>query len=612
MRTMQFVGRSGARAGRGRLFLGCLSALLGLAASATSCSLLVDTNADACSANVECKVAGQVCSKEGERPAICAAATCASSSMCAIGSICVDGSCRPTARCTMTSDCNDASRTCVGGQCVPVTEGCSSTSQCTGQGENIACRNKACVSLLSPECTTLVGDYTSDHAVFFGSILPTTGTAASTGKPIENALKMALDDFNLAAKGLPAAPGTTERRPMVLVGCSDNGDNMTAVKAARHLAEEVGTVAIIGGAFSGGTIDIATTVTIPSDVLLFSPSATSVSITDLDDHDLVWRTSPKDTFQAQALALYVPEIEAQVRTELGLLPSEKIKVAILNKGDSYGSGLAQALEKKLILNGLPATDASNSGSYLRFDYGNPDDPTVNPTRYLQAVAQALSFQPHVTLIFGSNEGVTDIFASIEDQWNSGSVAPYRTQFVFSDAGEIPELWDYVAKIDGNDTLRPRIRGTVPGTDNDLFKYFRTAYNAKFKDKTSADVFGAAGGYDIIYLLGYSAAGLGGSAVTGPNLAQRLKKMSSGAKVDVGADSINSTFMKVANDGSIDFNGASGPLDFDLATGEAPSDIQIWCLPKDPNTGLAGSVLNSGLSYSAAQDKLVGSVAALCK
>lgn len=608
MRSMQFVGRS--RAQTGRLTLS-LSALLGLTAAAASCSLIVDTNADACSADAECKVTGQVCSKEGERPAICAPATCASSSACAAGSTCIDGACLPATKCTMTSDCNDATRTCVGGQCIPVTEGCSSSAQCTGQGENIACRHKACVNLLSPECTTLVGDYTNDNAVFFGSILPTTGNAASTGKPIENALKMALDDFNLAAKGLPAAPGTTSRRPMVLVGCSDNGDNATAVKAAQHLVADVGTAAIVGGAFSGSTIDIATTVTIPNNVLLFSPSATSVLISDLDDHDLVWRTAPKDTFQAQALALYVPEIEAQVRTTLGLQPSEKIKVAIINKGDSYGSGLAQALEKKLVINSLPATDSSNSGSYLRFDYGNPDDPLMSPTKYPQAIAQVLEFKPHITLIFGSNEGVTNIFTSIEEQWDSVPVVPYRTQFIFSDAGEIPELWNYVAKSDTSNSLRPRIRGTVPGTDNDLFKFFRTAYKAKYQDGTSADVFGAAGGYDIIYLLGYSVAGLGNRAVTGPNLALRMKKMRTGAEVNVGADSINSTFLKVANDGSIDFNGASGPLDFSLATGEAPSDIQIWCLPKDQSTGKAGSAQSSGLSYSAADDKLVGSVAALC-
>ena len=89
-------------------------------------------------------------------------------------------------------------------------------------------------------------------------------------------------------------------------------------------------------------------------------------------------------------------------------------------------------------------------------------------------------------------------------------------------------------------------------------------------------------------------------------------MSSGAKVDVGADTINSTFMKVANDGPIDYNGASGPLDFDVKTGEAPSDIQIWCVPKEQGTGKAGSAMNSGRSYSAGDNKLVGVVGAYCE
>ena len=50
MRTMQLIGRSGTRAGRGRLFFSSI-ATLGLAGAATSCSLLVDTNADACAAD---------------------------------------------------------------------------------------------------------------------------------------------------------------------------------------------------------------------------------------------------------------------------------------------------------------------------------------------------------------------------------------------------------------------------------------------------------------------------------------------------------------------------------------------------------------------------------
>ena len=563
MRTLQtsWLGEENGR--RARFFL-ALIATAGIVAAAASCSLIVDTSADECADDAGCKVPGQTCSKIADKPSICVA---------------------------VSTTCDDA--------------------KCQAQGEGFVCRNAKCVGLLSKECRTFHGDYKDANAVFLGSILPTTGGDGSTGRPIENSLKLALDDFNLTASGLPPVAGSTKRRPMVLVGCSDDSDNPTAIIAAKHLAEEVGVAAIIGGAFSGITIDIANTVTIPNNVLLISPSATSVAITDLDDHDLVWRTSPPDSFQAQALALYMPEVEAKVRVDLGLLMNDKVKVAILNKGDAYGSGLAKALGKKLTINGMPATDQSNNGSYLRFDYGNPDDPTANPTKYPQAIAQVLAFKPHVMLVFGANEGVTDIFAKVEEQWNGAPMVAYRPQVIFSDAGEIPELWQYVAKNDVADTLRPRIRGTVPGTDNALFKAYHSAYTSKFQDGTSPDVFGAAGGYDIIYLLGYSASGLGATPVTGVSLSQRMKKMNTGAKVEVGTDAINSTFLKVASDGAIDFNGASGPLDFDTTTGEAPSDIQIWCIPNDQGTGKAGSALNSGKSYSAPDDKLIGSIGAYC-
>jgi branched-chain amino acid transport system substrate-binding protein len=610
MRTMQSGGLGETSGLRARLVLS-LIASAGIAATAASCSLIVDTNADVCTADSECTVAGTVCSKVADKPSICAPAACSATTACKAGSVCTNSVCLPSLACTTATDCKDAALTCDAGKCVAISDKCDAAA-CEAKGAGFVCRADKCVGLLSKECTTVYGDYKNVDAVFFGSVLPTTGGDASTGRPIENALKLALDEFNLTASGLPALPGSTKRRPMVLVGCSDDSDNATAVIAAKHLAEDVGVVAIVGGAFSGITIDIANTVTIPDGVLLISPSATSVAITDLDDHDLVWRTSPPDSFQAQALSLYLPEIEAQVRADLGLMPSEKIKVAILNKGDAYGSGLAKALEKKLVINGKPATDQSNNGSYIRVDYGNPDDPTVNPTKYPQTVAQTLAFKPHVTLVFGANEGVTDIFAKIEEQWNGAPMVSYRSQFIFADAGEIPELWQYVAGHDAGDTLRPRIRGTVPGTDNDLFKTFRSGYLSKFQDGTSPDVFGVAGGYDIVYLLGYSAAGLGATPLTGANLAQRMKKMSTGAKVDVGAETINGTFLKVTNDGSIDYNGASGPLNFDLKTGEAPSDIQIWCIPKDQGTGKAGSALNSGRSYSAADDKLIGTLGAFCK
>lgn len=514
-------------------------------------------------------------------------------------------------QCSVASDCEARGAAFAGSQCVegvcvsPGGSGCSTNQECLQSlGDYHVC-NKAkatCVSLLSTECTTVEGDYANDAAFIFGSILPTQGADAPTGRPIENSIRLAVGDFETVSNGLPPVAPGAPTRPIVLVGCNDASDTDTAVLAARHLVDDVGVPAIVGAAFSGITIKVATEVTIPAGVLLISPSATSVAITSLVDGGLVWRTSPSDVFQASALAGYVPLLEQQVRSELGLMPSEPVKLAILHKGDAYGTGLGGALEKVLQLNGVSALDASNQDNYVRFDYGNPDDPGVNPTKYAEAVAQALELAPHIVLVFGTNEGVADVFQPIEEQWASVQPAPgYKPRYLFSDGGLINDLWDYVG---ANDELRQRVGGTVPGTDNILFKSFKSQYTTKNTDGTSPDVFGAAGGYDAAYLLAYSAVTLGNTPITGAGLATGLGKMIGGTSVDVGSSGINDALAPLLAGNAIEFNGASGPLNFDLATGEAPSDIQIWCLPKD-GAGKAQAGTPSGQFYNAATGALEG-------
>lgn len=545
---MQFPGLGGVRQRSARLLLS-LIATAGIAALATSCSLLVNT--DVCAADADCK---------------------------------------------------DAALKCDEGQCVALGTGCQTNKECAAQGEHVICRKDKhrCVNLITPACTTVHGDDKNDNAFFIGSILSTTGPDSSAGVPAENGIILALNEFQQNVNGLPSAPGGTGRRPYVLIGCSDNSDDATVIAAAKHLAEDVGVPAIIGGSFSGATIKVATTVTIADGILLFSPSATSADITNIDDHGLVWRSAPSDNLQASALSLYVPTIEAKIRKDSMLVAP--LKLAILNKGDSYGTGLAKTLTASLQSNGTLAAGQPHT-IFKGINYGNPDDPTSDSPTYADAVSQVLTLRPHIVLIFGGNEGITNILTDIEKQW--GSMPAYRPHYIFSDGGQVEPLWTYVAT---NDDLRKRISGSAPGAgiDEPLFKSFHAGYLSKFASG-SPDVFGAAGAYDIAYLLAYAAMGLKAQPITGPNLAVQLTKMSSGPQVNVGTD-INAAFTK-ALAGSIDFNGASGPLNFDPKTGEAPSDIQIWCLPTDG--GKVRSALNSGLSYSATTGLLVGTIGTFC-
>ncbi len=527
---------------------------------------------------------------------------------------------RDADQCDTDADCSGFPGTkCLDRVCVGQVAECQTNQECVDKhGQYFVCRKSdfQCVGLLTEQCPTIEGNYLDDGAFMIGSILPVTGDP-STGVPEENAIKLAIGDFKTTANGLPPKPGNTGRRPMVLVACSDNADQETAVVAAKHLVDDLEVPAIIGAAYSGITTRMTTEVTIPGHVLVISPSATATNITDLADDGLVWRTSPSDVYQSVALAAFIQQrLEPAIRAKLMLTAADKIKLAVLHKGDAYGAGLADALEQdpgNVQINGAPVNDPTNLGLYQRVDYGDPDNATENPPHYQDAIDAALQAKPHIIAIFGTKQAVEDVMVPIEAGWDTtGPAVTYRPRYLFADGGYIPELF---AAIGADDDLRQRVSGSVPGTTNSLFSAFKNAYNSKFNGQGSPDVFGAAGSYDATYLLAYAAVANGGNPETGPNLAEGLKRMvGSPDVIDVGISKINSAFQKLSVTSSkIDFNGASGPLNFDVSTGEAPSDVQIFCVMSDAND-VATTGTFSGVYLDAASLTLQGPAqfAAQCK
>jgi branched-chain amino acid transport system substrate-binding protein len=518
-------------------------------------------------------------------------------------------------QCSRTEDCAAFEGTlCIDHACVipaPGTPGeCRKNEDCAHRGDDWICRSRdrVCAPLRSPDCQVVSGNYQSDNAVFIGSLLETEGEFESTGRPAQNAIQLALQDLDGANKGLPAVPGQEDpsRRPLVLVGCNSGSD---PIAAARHLVEQVRVPAIIGSSFSGVTIQVATEVTIPAQVLLISPSATSAAISQLQDDHLVWRTAPSDNIQAVAIQQLVPIVEDDVRTVLTLDEETPIQLAIAHKSDSYGRGLADTVEKLVTFNGMSA--AQNKRNYLRVDYGDPAVPATIALE--QAVESLLEQAPHIILLFGTTESITDVLRPIEQRWDAANPhTAHRPRYVFADGGVVDELWAYVGK---NDDLRRRILGTIPGTNHDtagsVFSSFKSRYLSAIKDGTSPDVFGAAGAYDAAYLLMFAFAVIGPLEPTGPHLASGLGALvPPGTTVSPGFGEINDVFKAIADGKSIDYDGASGPLDFDLSTGEARSDIQVWCVPKD-DQGAATVAQNSGLYLEATSGTLVGAISNVC-
>jgi ABC-type branched-subunit amino acid transport system substrate-binding protein len=550
-----------------RGLLGGLAMALGLIGAAPSCSLIVDTNDEQCNATT----------------------------LCGAGKKCVDAVC--IADNTMPGDT------------------CATTNDCDVKGEFHYCRKNAgaetgtCVALKSPLCETVIGNYKAPDPFIFGSIHPTKAPAAGdvdVGVAMEESIKLALSELQSSAKGLPI-PNDTARREVVMIGCTDNAESTDSITAAKHLVEDVGVQAIIGGAFSGITLDTTTEVTIPGKALFITASGTSPAITDLSDkpagsqYGLVWRTVPSDNFQANAIAQYMSVVEDSVRTELSLTAADKIKVVVLHTSDAYGTGLRDALQANLKFNGQDALAQANT-HYFATAY---DDVSADPpvTFYEEAKNKAIMEGAHVIFMFGFSDVVDAVYAQIELNWN---VATHRPRYVLSDAVFGSALANAV-NTESDPTKRAdwrrRTTGVVPGpSDQDiLYKSFLVSY-ASGNRPGDPTIFGAASAYDAAYLLFFAAATITDGPITGIKLAEGMSKLSKAdpaeAIVKVGASELPGALNKISAGTykSIDYNGAFGPLNFDAATGEPAANVQIFCLAND-GTGKAKSQL-SGAFYNA--------------
>ncbi len=553
-------------------------------------------------------------------------------------SLVIDGDAK---QCTTNDDCKDIAGTtcdvangvCTGGG----GDECALNADCASKGQNFICRKtgtKKCVQLTNANCPSVEGDWDNDDAVIFGFIAPLSGSDIGTGETELNGARLGINDINMIK--LPPVPGSTTPRPIALVACDDQSDSATAVLGAQHLVDDVGVQAILGAAYSGISIKVASQVTIPAGVLLFSPSATSVLITDYPDADpacvaacaadqtckdmcpgLIWRTSPSDVFQAAAVAKYFEStngLEAEVRARIGA-PNPPftgdLKVAVAYKGDAYGQGLNDAIGSILKFNDGKIA-LSQPANFKSFDIGNPNDPSADPIKYNETVTGIIAFKPDIILAFGTNEMIVDsdpptqagILTRVENDWGAG-LKPF---WVFTDGGLVPDLTTATAALGSKD----RTRVTSPGTDaavNLNYQKFTSAYQSLFGTDPNGgpEVFGGAGAYDIIHLLSIAAVSAQDRPLTGAELSRGLARTSKGVGINVGQAQLNTAFSTISSaTGTIDFSGASGPLDWDLKTGEAISDIVIWCLPKNGMDSIP-----SGLLYSAAEDSISGTLSASC-
>lgn len=430
-------------------------------------------------------------------------------------------------------------------------DACTRNTDCSALSATAVCGAAGrCVEALTANCSNFTGPLGQDNVVILGSINPTVGDFSTIGLPIEQAEELAVVELNDSG-GLPGG------RRLVLLKCDSGGSREQGLAVADHLVGTVGVPVILGPAFSSIFIDVTTLTSAPAGVMTISASATSPTISGIDDDGLGWRTAASDTFQGGAIADLI-----RLR---GFT-----KVLALGKDDAYGRGLLNRVSEELI---------GELGEDNFFSLTFPDPGTTPNADLAGAVASALAAIPdaEVAVLLGTTE-VASVLSLFETALSETSTS-VSMHYIMADGGKA-EQTENLVKAD--ETLIPRIEGTEADHKNGQLY---TAFSLRFQQRFSqpAGIY-TANAYDAVYMVAYAMSTLAqDQPISGRQVAQAMSKLvPPGQEISAGPSSINAARNTLASGGTIDYDGASGPLDFDLAAGEAGANVARWVVEKRAN------------------------------
>jgi len=445
-----------------------------------------------------------------------------------------------------------------------------------------------CAKLLSEDCGTITGDYTSDDAIIIGSLFSTKGPTAATNLPRQQAAALAVEQVN-SVGGVPAGDTT---RPLVMVSC-DESTNL--VRAAEHLVKDLGVPAIVGPNTSQDTLDVSTKVTVPGGTVVITPTGVASSIAALNDKDLTWLMVPSDVQRAPLMISQLNALETQLEDERGVTT---IKLGIVFRNDALGVGTRTSLNN-LVINGKGLTDPINLGQHVTIDpYNGADaDQQALVTKYL-------SFVPDLVVLAGTAEAVSKVMVPLEAGWDDTNPRPY---YVLIDSTKVPEL--LTAATNNDKGLRARVRGTgiTPGpsganTPAEAFEGFRLDYEARYPGSNST-ISGLAPAHDAAYAIALALAATSDEPPTGKSIAKGLRKLAGGgSKYITLQPKLLPAFQKLTAGAAITAVGSFGVLDWDPDGAVKGGTLEMWCIG---GTAAKPVYLSSGLQFDIMTQKESG-------
>lgn len=441
-----------------------------------------------------------------------------------------------------------------------------------------------CLELLSTECQHLQypeDDFDRNDIVFLGSIMPTGGAFEDLVQPLENAVQLAVEDFN---------DNTTLQgdRQIAWVACDSTTGTDAATAAATHLTTNVGVPAIVGPVFSESVLAVAQDVTIDNEVFIITPTATATSITELDDANLVWRTISPDTYQANGIIDRMLERRAEAED------TNLARMLVLAKDDAYGTGLLGAIQTPLE-NGL-------GGVEIHFaTYENPaifDSQEDLLASYGATIAGAFATLPsdytaredHFTdiLFMGTSETQALLYAYFSALSLIKDPVPLPIfHFSHGSVADLERMVDEIGPTPGTGPLvplKPVIAANIEGFspiifDEMNFDAFNIRYRIRFNNEDALTT--AALSYDAAMAILFAMSTVPGDEdISGPVIAAAFPRLMdpdgtaisfSGATLGFIEDARNAL---AVDGGSVDLRGVSGALTWDDA-GDLRTGLFGW-------------------------------------
>lgn len=375
------------------------------------------------------------------------------------------------------------------------------------------------------------GDGSGGRTIKQGYLLPLTGDLGAVGTPMKNGGMLATTQVQDA--DIPFTVDTSIQDTQTTVP--------QAIEGANALVNDNYPM-MVGSATSN--IEIGNRVFVPNEMLACSPSNTLPTLTQFDDDDLFFRTTPGDQYQGFAMAQAAAERLDGVET-----------AATTYINDDYGQLLSQWFTDHF--------EQTFGGTVQEQVVHDPVQ-----SSYTSKLQTALSDDPDLFVAITYPQSGNQLFRDYYADFDTGR------PIMLTDGAKSPSLPDKV----GNDMSEAI--GTMPAAAGPAFDTFTTMFEETYGNSAIAFT---AQTYDAsaITLLANAAAGEN----SGPAVAEKMREVANPGGTEVTIDNLPEGIEMAANGEEIQYSGAASAVDFDQYGDLKSGAYELWEFAPDTDAGV---------------------------